>query len=487
MKRKTYLLAAVLVAVVFSAYSCGGGGSSGQSAAGGPGASRGAITGFGSVIVNGIEFDTTGAVFTVENLSSPVQSDLDEGMEVTVEGEFSGDGLTGTATQVIFNDDLEGPVDTISGNTIIVMGQSVLTDNDTIFANAPAKLGSLSAGDIVEVSGPRGSNGVILATRVEKKGPFTPGVDELEILGTVSNLVSTANTMEFSISALTVDFSSAVLQDFGSGGPTNGDLVEVKSATLPAGGVLTATRVELKNNDVPGVDNDEIEIEGLVDRFVDISDFDVDGQAVDASGSGVEFFNGVADDVDFNVKLEVEGDLLGGVIIARKVKFRGNRIKIEATVDTGGVNPGAGTVTLMNIVVSVNQLTETKDNTSASADLSDLNNISAGDALRIRGFVSSGVVTATRLERDNTIDLDKFILQGPVDSIGVEPLASRTFVIAGVTIDTQNTADANFEQEGSIIGRSVFFANLLVNSQVKARGIYNGSTTIDANQVELQD
>ncbi|MGI9304969.1 MAG: DUF5666 domain-containing protein, partial [Gammaproteobacteria bacterium] len=60
MKRFTWLLAPLLLA----AAGCGGGGSSPQqqSNAGGSGISSGAITGFGSVFVNGVRFNTDGAV-----------------------------------------------------------------------------------------------------------------------------------------------------------------------------------------------------------------------------------------------------------------------------------------------------------------------------------------------------------------------------------------------------------------------------------------
>ena len=67
--------------------SCGGGGGSGEVASGGiggTGISSGAVTGFGSIFVNGVEFDTSGASITMGGISVS-ESDLKLGMVVEVQ------------------------------------------------------------------------------------------------------------------------------------------------------------------------------------------------------------------------------------------------------------------------------------------------------------------------------------------------------------------------------------------------------------------
>ena len=66
---------------------------------GGTGISVGTITGFGSVFVNGVEFDTSGASITVDGTPAS-ESDLGIGMVVAVEGAFNENGLTGKADRI---------------------------------------------------------------------------------------------------------------------------------------------------------------------------------------------------------------------------------------------------------------------------------------------------------------------------------------------------------------------------------------------------
>ena len=60
------------------------------------GAAIGPIDGFGSVIVNGVRFDTDNAVIVVDGAAASL-SDLEVGQVVVVVGTFDEDGLNGEA------------------------------------------------------------------------------------------------------------------------------------------------------------------------------------------------------------------------------------------------------------------------------------------------------------------------------------------------------------------------------------------------------
>ena len=97
----------------------GCGGSGGSDAPGtGPTASNqttvGQITGFGSIYVNGIEFDTAGASYEVDDAVASGDDALAVGMVVKVEGSVNADGLTGTAFSVSYDDDIEGVVEELT-------------------------------------------------------------------------------------------------------------------------------------------------------------------------------------------------------------------------------------------------------------------------------------------------------------------------------------------------------------------------------------
>ncbi len=77
----------------------------------------GTVTGIGSVIVNGITYDTTDAEVFVGNASrgfgdSAVIQNISLGMVVRVEGRLADDG-SASADRVFFSNNLKGPVERI--------------------------------------------------------------------------------------------------------------------------------------------------------------------------------------------------------------------------------------------------------------------------------------------------------------------------------------------------------------------------------------
>ena len=92
----------------------------------------GPITGFGSVIVNGIRYDTSGAMFTKDG-DPATQANFAVGHNVAITGTIDDDNTNAVAATVDFNDNVEGPVssvDSVAG-IIVVLGQTVLLGPDT--------------------------------------------------------------------------------------------------------------------------------------------------------------------------------------------------------------------------------------------------------------------------------------------------------------------------------------------------------------------
>ncbi|HIG41511.1 MAG: DUF5666 domain-containing protein [bacterium] len=203
-------------------------------------------------------------------------------------------------------------VDTnINGNILVVLGQTVFTDEGTVFDEIPnsQSLAGLSVGDVIEVSGLLNSNGQIVATYMEKRPPG----GEFELVGIVSNLDVTES--RFDLGDQLIEFSGAELKDFNSA-LTNGDQVEVKGESFNSDGELVAMIVELKK--ISHATDDNVELEGLVTHFESATDFDVFGTSVSTT-TGADFLRGTVDDLAINVKLEVEGKInTDGVLIQTK-------------------------------------------------------------------------------------------------------------------------------------------------------------------------
>jgi hypothetical protein len=304
--------------ILMTLTSCGT--SSGPSAGGGiggTGISQGPITGFGSVFVNGVEFSTTTGTVITQNGNPSTESDLRIGMVVAVHGTFDANGTTGTADQIDFNDELDGPIQSINtgDQTILVMGQTVKVDAGTHYQSA-AGLNDLQNGNVIEVSGLPQADGTILATYIELKSTSCSPGSEFEVKGAIRNL----NGSTFQINNLTVDYSGAVLENLPSG-LGEGVLVEVKTGACYNGGVMIAGTVEGIRSEISGGAGTLVDLEGFVTRFASTADFDVEGQPVSTTGATV-YENGTSGNLGLNVRVEVEGKLdANGVLIANKVSF----------------------------------------------------------------------------------------------------------------------------------------------------------------------
>jgi Domain of unknown function (DUF5666) len=474
---KLTLSAGILLALQVAG--CGGGGGGGAAAPAGAAdvVSSGVITGFGSVYVNGVRYDTRGASFTIDD-SPGGQDDLAVGDVVTIRGRVNDDGRNGTATQVIGEDAVEGPVtavDAVAG-TLVVAGQSVLVDADTSFDdNIPgATLAGLLVGDFVEVAGFLDASGAVRATRIEKK----PAGGIVEVNGVVSNL-DTVNS-RFRINALDVSYATAVLDDFPGGQISNGDFVEAKGTTFVAG-VLQATKVEKKG---PGADDDgdaRREIEGLITRYVSATDFDVSGRPVTTTPSTV-YENGSVTDLALNLKVEVEGNTdAAGVLVARKVSIRrAGNIRVTSQVDS--VDVAAGTLVVLGITVKVDAMTRLEDKSDADEESFSLADIVVGDYVEVRGAefpAASGQLLARRLEREDADD--RSIVQGPVTAV-----AAPNLTVFGVTVQTG--AGTEFEDLADLsISSGTFFGLVAPGDMVKARGNVIGNQVLDADEVEFEN
>ncbi len=473
-----YLLGLV---ICFSISACGGGAQTTTQAPSAanpvPGMASGPISTFGSIVVNGVRYNTDSASFEV-NDAPGTQADLSVGQIVTVKGMIDANGTTGTANAVTFDDTVKGPVQSIDlvGRQFVVLGQNVLVVAGTSFDDrfSPATMDGLSVGQIVEVSGQFDANNDIVATRIEPK----PAGTQFEVHGTVSNLDNT--NMRFNINNLVVDYSAALLDNFPAGQISNGDFVEAKGTMLGAAGELLATKVELDALLPGATGGDRIEIEGFITRFESAQDFDVAGQKV-TSTSSTRFLGGSASDLGLNIKVEAEGDLdSDGVLVATKIDIRRAKA-VRATANVDSVNAADKSLVVLGITVKVDAQTRLEDKTDADVTPLTLSDISAGDYIEVRGSefpAGSGTILAARFEREDPDN--RAILQGFVEAIS-EP----SFNILGVSIETSG-ATVFREADGTVISSTNFFGQLTENSLVKAKGTEVANSTISATEVEFE-
>jgi Domain of unknown function (DUF5666) len=472
MKTRTHKRWSLALVAALALAACGGGdnggidgtGGGGNGGIDGTGVSYGTITGFGSVWVNGVKFETTGTTIKLDD-NTVGQDDLRLGMVVRVNGSID----NRSAVSITVDDAIKGRVEqVIDASQMVVMGQTVQIDNQTRFDNGVVPV----AGDYVEVHGLPVADGVIAGSYIEKK--TTLATPPYAVKGFVKNHDTAART--FVVGTLNVSYAGATVNDMGSG-LWNGRVVEVKGSTCagnPVCGTLTASKVEPTGASV--VSAPKAEFEGFV-TALGANGFTLGATPVVTTASTV-FEGGVAAEIVVGTKLEVEGRIDNGVLTAVKVSFRDN-VELEGNVVSFDTVTNSVTLAgLPNVPVQVTSLTRFEE-------VASLEEVALGNHVRIKARPGPGAaVLAIEFELKSMAGDPRVILQGPVAAIG----GTTTLTIQGTTVDTATVADNEFKGfDDLVLGRAAFFAGLQVGTLVKVRGELGAGDTVRWNQAELED
>ncbi|MFO7593719.1 MAG: DUF5666 domain-containing protein [Pseudomonadota bacterium] len=411
-------MGAVAVAVAVALSGCGGGGDTASSSTGATSTSAGVITGFGSVYVNGVEYETDSATITVDGAVVNGDQDLAVGMTAEVSGSVNPDGTTGIANAINVTDELEGVV--LSNNvgtdgTMNIMGMTVTVTALTVFESDVAGIPgveAVEAGNVAEVSGYSSGEGDVYATRIEVKAAdlasyLAEHADELELKGVVADLDSGAQT--FTIGSLIVDYAGA---GYVSSELRDGLYVEVKSESAPVDNgdgtfTLAATKVEKEDDGILGIsgdEGDEIELEGIVTNIDEMpASFALNGQSI-LINNETEFEDGL-DPAAIAVGdgVEVEGYFnASGQLVADSVEMEDDDNLSEYKEYIQSIDMNNSTLTLqVGDTITINSSTIMLDNLSDIPEhYFDLSDLRSGDYLEIHATVDAeGNLTAVKLER----------------------------------------------------------------------------------------
>ncbi len=401
MKRFADAVCGMALAILLASLtSCGvGGGTVAEGGIGGTGISMGRITAFGSVFVNGVEYDTSSAKITADG-QEVSEAGLGLGMVLEVRGAVNADGVTGKADQMTYTDALEGIVngnDVNGSASLTVMGQTVTVDTDTVFepgASGITVLGSIPVNAVVEVSGFPVGSGVIHATRVEVKQTAWNG-QEIELKGVVHARTPTT----FQIGNQVIDWSQAA--SLPDGAPQDGWNVEVKSTRgFDTAGVLIASRIAKKGvvRLDAGAEGSRVELEGVVTTGLLSDIVEVNGQAVRITPE-TRYHNGASNRLTVGAEVEVKGRITKGELTAEEIEFKfgeSSRQKIEGAVTSKDNN--AKTVTLEGQTIHFTSTTLYEDERDNNRFFG-FADIDIGDQLEIVVGQSGNTLTAIKVER----------------------------------------------------------------------------------------
>ncbi|CAD7844575.1 MAG: hypothetical protein [Olavius algarvensis Gamma 3 endosymbiont] len=449
---------AVAVASFVMLASCGGGGGTHTAGIGGTGIVAGETTGFGSIYVNGDRYDTNTSRFVVDGDPNAGQSDLALGMFVKIKVETLDGNFTGKAIEVIYDDEVQGPVTAApvdvpgsggSQKTFDVFGQTVTIDEtDTLFDGI--SFATLAANDVVEISGFRTSDTEITASYVESKGTLMVG-SEVELRGIIEDYRPAFQ--DFTLDGVSITFDNLTEIEVPNGMLQDGLFVEVEGTHQTGPVRVAADKIEFEDEDF-GDEIDDISLQGIISNFNGIGDFEINGQPIDASGASLSPGN-AASLLANGVEIEVEGDIVGGVLIADELELREGESELRTTVsaiDLPGNRfqlqyPGLGT-----LWVNTNGQTLFKDEAGAMPVQNfSLDLLMIGDFVKVKGIAGGGEVTAEIVKR---LDPDSTKLEGLVDSF----FANTSITILGITYPLDPAA--TYEDSSGPISAATFFAAL---------------------------
>lgn len=321
------LIALACAALMLSACGGGGGGTSAStSTQAGTTSVSGTVTGFGSVIVDGVRIDDSGVTASADTEDDsvlPVEIKIGQHVEVEHDGGNVARSIRVTA-------EVKGLVSAVdaTGGAITVMGQRVVVNSDatlgpvTVFEAPYQGIADVVVSDAVEIHGlvklDTSGRSFIQATRIEKKQSLSAN----RVRGIVASLSTTART--FMLGDLQVSYASANVTPT-SRTLANGDEVAVwiPANATPVNGVLGATKVKIRDNSGTS-QNHAAHVGGAVSNLdATAKTFVVNGVRVDASQATINpSGKGFADIVN-GAYVRVQGAFVtGGALRASSVTLR---------------------------------------------------------------------------------------------------------------------------------------------------------------------
>jgi hypothetical protein len=466
------LLLTVLIGLLMA---CGGGGG-GSASTSESVVAKGVITELGSIWVNGVEYETpNGGSYTNDDVTSSI-ADFEVGQVVSLRGTRSSNGVSGTASEVNFEADVEGTAD-IDGK---INGVTIIITSTTNVSMATLTGGALENGRRYEVSGFWLDVSTIEATFIKDED-----LDDLfgdEVKGPVEDFTTTP--------PFTLTVHGLIYNYDGTPSLAIGVFVE-----LHFDPVTRFAQVELEDDFFDSLgDGQEVEVEGPVNAdpvavaaaCPDGGNFMIDTTCIEWN-TDTEWSDGLESDADLlsGIRVEAEGHVNAvDVLIAEEIKGRGNRVRaLSIPNDTG-----SGTFDLFGGAIQVTTSSATElDGISLSALLAS--------GVEVRGIRTGPTsMLATRIDAEDVPD-DRNELRAEVDLDGVVSTVSpATITVMGLTVSVNGGTQLEIEDVPHT-GTLTSFLNMIIDTGDPADGPNDildlrfdiNSMIADQVEIEIED
>jgi hypothetical protein len=484
-----WLLAGFIVLAVLTA--CGGGGGVAGNGTGATetGNGAGTVTGFGSVIIDGVRFDDSAAAATIERTADDsrnngVRAEIKLGHRLA----FAFDGKTegtGKVRTLSVEPTLIGRVQALGTNNITVLGQ-VVTFNDVASVGPvtqfePSRAAATAVSGLVEVHAMLVGTELV-ATRVE-----ATGLGALRVSGVVSNLfVGNLGVTRFTVAGVTVIKPTTA----GSVVPSTSTLTNGQTVAVFADAgdfnettrELSARRVRINTVAAGGADD---YLSGVISSYVAGDSFKLNGltvrlaAGVDLKPSNLVLANGQY--VRIRGKLGTDNS-----VTATRVQLR----SVEDSAELHGSVVGYTTVTGGGAVFSVRDVRVTMPANVTLNPLTCPAGTVLGDGLsvEVKGDTTATGVTAISVKcEDTTTGIDPTVER----SGKVKTLAADNSATVGAYVITTSSGDLTVKYDKLTFFRSPLNSgtDVKVNTNLEVEGrlvTSAGTTVLQASKIKLE-
>jgi hypothetical protein len=466
--------AAVLIALVLAACGGGGGSSSTSTITTTSQSASGTVTGFGSVYVDGVEFEDAKAYTRVENADgsySPVALQL--GQRVRVAHDSDGTASTVTVDAALIGTVAAGSIDT-SALSFKVAGQPVKANIDstagqlTVYGGGYTAFTDIAAADLVEIHGSAvydstTSAYVVKAARIEKKA----AISSVRVMGKIANLDTTAKT--FTINSLSVSYASATLAP-STATLANDQTVAVwgPSASLVSSGStlnLTASRVRVINSSLADtITSGTTQLGGLVSNYsASTGSFELEGVKVvvgtaTLTPTGATIGNGAY--VQVSGTVGADGSITASAI----------RVRQQSTVDdTASVRLTGAIESLTDqssfVVRGVPVDAAALDVTAACPGVT----LAAGTVVKVTATIQAGtdVVLASSL---SCISATTYTMRSLSGTAGTVDTTAKTFILTTASATTRKVQWSDQTVFAGVTAAALDTASVLVEGYLDSAG-----------------
>lgn len=458
---------------------CGGGGSGSAGSSSGTAAntvSQGTITGFGSVIVDGVRYSSVGARVQDDEGNAVSRDTLRIGMTVNVSGTSSDDLVSGDAKVIEVRRLLQGPVSGLTGSagsqTFTVLSQQVQTSANTLVVGTLANAANVQVFGVLQ-QGTTPAQDVIIASRIEAGATQT----KFEAYGRASGVTPGG----FNIGALVVtpDATTSPATTLPAG-LVDGSLVKVSClvSTTPVcsngSTTLTASKIKVRGarSDLSGNTGALVKLHGVIDA--------ISGSVLTVGGVQIDISNASRGDSSggstwtpaVGQRIEAKGTYdSNNVLVATRIEQEGYRERSSSA----NANQRYGTE-LYGIVSATTGTTCTASYMVQSTCVNDLvsNQLpTAGQYVEIKGNMSSSgdVLNVVRIQvKSGSNASGGYIeLKGKVASLDA---AAKTFSLNGTPVNYGNA-----RVQGTLAGGN--FAEV--------KGAQDANGVLQATKVEVEN